>query len=218
MKRKRGEYKFKNSKHAKAYIKGVYFHQMDEPSETLYGKLNKLYKNVDFTKGFIGMADAKEILKDDNRYFPRFESLKKNDIIHPYRPRGGSCPSYIPLDELEQEMLRREMCCHKDDLIRQQEYQSKNRKSRMAYEREKDEIVVKLDGYDYNVGAYHPRMGKQIEKTVKLLYKYEDIFKKGNKPYVYWWYVKSFFKLLLKNGENNDIIKQWIEKHDVSER
>lgn len=190
--------------------------QKQKDKRSTYKKMNKLYKEVDFSKQFIASTDAKEVLKDENTQFYGLDALHKRGLIRKYAPNDASRFSYVYLEDLEQEMLRRELCCYQEEVINTRKWMIDNRsrikKYRKKFDTEEEDIVVRFEGRELKLGTYKRCKTRKVNKAVKIFTKYLYLFRKENDPHISDFYAYELFKLLYTKGEDKMEIWKWIAK------
>lgn len=201
------------------FIRKVLMRDPKLSKDYMYKKLNKLYKNVDYSKDFIALQDATDILKDDNLFFLTLPFLEKKGLITKFKPGKYT---YIPIEEIEQEMLRREMCCYKDSQLNVTEthYKEYNQiiKLRTKYKK-KQKVYLKINGQKWFAGEYAiARMGK-VKKIMEFFYGHKEIFDQKNKPHLSRRSFTKLFMYLFNNGLDNFNLAGWFtvpKTHKIS--
>lgn len=205
------DFRFKNSIHAITFIRKVLMRDPKLSRDYMYSKLNKLYKNVDYSKDYIGIQDATDILKDENLFFLTLPFLEKRGLISKFKAGRNV---YIPIEEVEQEMLRREMCCYKDFQLYEVEKHNKEYnqiiKHRTKYRR-KQKVYLKINGQRWYAGEYaEGRMGK-VKKVIKYFYSYKELFDQKNNPHFGRRSFPKLFKYLFNNGLDGFNMDDWFK-------
>lgn len=210
-KRKRlGLFKFKSAAHAYTYLCKVLHRKSGDKSNSLYTKMNKLYKELDFTKSYIKKSDAAIILKDDNRYFRGLNTMLKHGDIETFSVRHRS---FVPLEDIEQEMLRRELCAYKDNLLYAKEEKTRNYKEAKKNFRAKDEVVIDILGKERSLGKFHRIHMKKVREAIKFLYQNQHIFDERDDEKVHPRYMRKFVTRFMNKHLDNGGIEKFINTY-----
>lgn len=210
-KRKRlGLFKFKSAAHAYTYLYKVLHRKSGDKSNAMYTKMNKLYKELDFTKSYIRKSDAAIILKDDNRYFRSLDTMLKHGDIETHSVRHRT---FVPLEDIEQEMLRRELCAYKDNLLYAKEEKTRNYKEARKNFRAKDEVVIDILGKERSLGNFPRCHMKKVREAIKFLFKNQDIFDENDEEKVHPRYMRKFVTRFMHNLLDNGGIEKFIKTY-----
>lgn len=210
-KRKRlGLFKFKSAAHAYTYLYKVLHRKSGDKSNSMYNKMNKLYKELDFTKSYIRKSDAAVILKDDNRYFRSLDTMLKHGDIETFSVRHRA---FVPLEDIEQEMLRRELCAYKDDLLYIKEEKNRNYKEAIKNSRAKDEVVIDILGKERSLGKFPRIHMKKVREAIKFLFKNQDIFDEKDREKVHPRYMRKLVTRFMNNRLGDDGIEKFIKTY-----
>lgn len=174
-------FKFASFKHARTYIRRVLLRDTKLKGNSISTKLNKLYKQVDFTKDYITRRDIHDILKDDNKGFLQLRALEKKGLISSIKTQNRV---FYSLKDLEQEMLRRELCAYKDTQLFCKEYHEKTpraRKKLKRYYKEKEKVWMRINGQKWFAGIYPVYKAKKVERVIAWMYKHKELFNRKNK-------------------------------------
>lgn len=210
-KRKRlGLFKFKSAAHAYTYLYKVLYRKSGDKSNAMHNKMNKLYKELDFTKSYIKKSDAAIVLKDDNRYFRSLDTMLKHGDIETFSVRHRS---FVPLEDIEQEMLRRELCAYKDNLLYAKEEKSRNYKEARKSFRAKDEVVIDILGKERSLGKFPRVHMKRVREAIKFLFKNQDIFDENDEEKVHPRYMRKFVTRFMNSRLCNGGIEKFIKTY-----
>lgn len=192
------------------YIRKVMMRDPKLSVDYMYKKLNKLYKQIDYSKDYIGLQDAIDILKDENIFFLSLATLENKGLITKFK---AGKHVYIPTDEIEQEMLRRELCCYKDRQLFETEKNYKEYGKIIKYRSKftrKQKVWLRINGEKWFAGEYpEARMGK-VKKVMQYFYKNKHLFdKKSSRRLRRPTFVKLFKYLFNKGLDNFDLDKWW---------
>lgn len=214
-KRKRlaGVFKFKSSKHVYTYIRNVLVRDPELKEHSMYNKLNKSYKNIDFSKPYIGLKDAMDVLSDSNYFFSSFKTLRKNGTIKTHKTPKKV---YVDVKDIEMEMLRREACCYKDDLLFEKEARAKQHRKYTRYFKQKEDIYIDFMGKRRYVGSFQRCKMSLVKRGIDFLFKHKDIFDENDRSKVHPRYARYLVTRCMNNRMNeekiNDFIKTYSKK------
>lgn len=210
-KRKRlGLFKFKSAAHAYTYLFKTLHRKADDRSNSMHRKMNKLYKELDFTKSYIKKTDAVDILRDDNKYFRSFNVMSKHGDIDTFKVRHRA---FVPLEDIEQEMLRRELCCYKDDFLYVKENKTRNYNKAIRYTRTKYEVVIDILGKERSLGKFYRTQTTKLRKAIKILFKYQDLFDENDREKIHPRYMRKFVTRFMNNRLDENSIYKFVNMY-----
>lgn len=208
--RREGKFKFSNSRHAYMYMKKAVLRPHSMKKQSMFLKFNKLYKEINYKRGYLNMEDAYEVLRDDNRYFHGLKVLRRDGAIREFKTRRRI---YFRVEDIEQEMLMREVCCYKDDLLFQKEERAHDRKKYIDYLHRTEPVYVHINGEKKYLGEYPAIRMKDVEEAVNFLLKYKDIFSRSESGKVHPCYMSKFVTRRMNKNLDDSKIEKFIKTY-----
>ena len=158
--------------------------------DMLYNRINKAYRKLDLSREYITAKEAEEVLQEPNyQPFRGFTRLKNTKIIRPLRgtPGDSSIRTYYPMEDIKDEILRRECVCWKDQAIYRKELycqkrhkEMRKRNNRARYER----VVLVFGGKQYTLGKFEHKLVPKLDRIIKEIYAHKDMFDPNNPNYI----------------------------------
>lgn len=134
-------------------------------------------------------SEAKKILDQPNiHWFRSLITLENNDIIKSLVSSTGKGQiKYFSMDDIKDELLRRECACWKDYALYRKELYCRP-KYRRAHKRclkaKIEKIVLKINGKEYTLGKFNTKLRPKLMRIIKEIYEHIDLFDPNNPNYI----------------------------------
>ena len=159
----------------------------------MYKSFNKsYYKNNILAKDILQQSTVRQILY--NPEIPCFYGLKtlqERKLLKPTITRGkGVTVPYFSIEDVKDELLRREITCWKDDAIYNKElfsrkrYQKIKKRNKENYKPIIQTVVLVLDGEEWPLGKFKSTLVPKMSRIIKEIYQHKEIFREGNENYI----------------------------------
>ena len=176
-----------------SFIKWYLFRPKEWRHRTLKNRMNKLYTKKDLTKDYIPWAEASEMLKERNfKPFCSLETMEVRQMIFPLvtgtvpQGKGGAgSKSYMNVQDIKDELLRREMCAWKDYALYRKELYSraKHRELRRSYKGNptmfylnkkyepavREKVMLHIGEKNYLLGTYNVKTLEKMDKIIQTI-------------------------------------------------